>query len=87
MLTLSNLSLSLSLSEFSSVRDQVELDSFYVRSLIDHTPSTSREMTLTKGMLLRVVNTFSNPNHWLAWSVDEASGNETYLRKIPTPQR
>ncbi|XP_019855352.1 PREDICTED: uncharacterized protein LOC105313719 isoform X3 [Amphimedon queenslandica] len=72
--------------KFSSIRDQVELDSFYVRSLIDHTPANSREMTLKKGMLLRVVNTFSYQNYWLAWNVDEASGAETSLKKIPAPQ-
>ena len=68
------------------VREQVELDSLYLRSLVDHTPTSNREMTLKKGSLLRVVNTFViAPNYWLAWSLDERTGVESQLKRIPCP--
>ena len=68
------------------VREQVELDSLYLRSLVDHTPTSNREMTLKKGSLLRVVNTFViAPNYWLAWSLDERTGVEPQLKRIPSP--
>ena len=72
--------------EFLSVREQVELDSLYLRSCIEHTPTSNREMTLKKGSLLRVVNKFVHaPNYWLAWAVDERTGVETQLKRIPSP--
>ena len=72
--------------EFLSVREQAELDSLYLRSRIDHTPTSNCEMTLKKGSLLRVVNTFVHaPNYWLAWAVDERTGVETQLKRIPSP--
>ena len=68
------------------VREQVELDSLYLRSLVDHAPTSNREMTLKKGSLLRVVNTFViAPNYWLAWSLDERTGVEPQLKRIPSP--
>ena len=73
-------------AKFMHVREQVELDSLYLRSLVDHAPTSNREMTLKKGSLLRVVNTFViAPNYWLAWSLDERTGVEPQLKRIPSP--
>lgn len=72
--------------KFSSVKEQVELDSLYLRSLVDHSPTSSRDMHLHKGSLVRVVNTFVySPNYWLAWLVDEHTGMETQLKRILNP--
>ena len=68
------------------VREQLEVDSLYLRSLVDHTPKCNREMTLKNGSLLRVVNTFVfAPNYWVAWSLDERTGIESQLKRIPSP--
>lgn len=42
-------------------------------------------MTITEGLLVRVVNTSLYPDAWLAWSVDETTGIDMELRRIPTP--
>ena len=78
---------SLFFPEYQSVRDQFEFESFYLRSAVDHTPSDMRDMTLNKGSLLRVVNSALYPDAWLAWSVDESTGTDMELRRIPTPKR
>ena len=57
----------------------------YLRSCVEYNPISNREMTLKKGSLLRVVNTHSIPNYWLAWCVDEETGAETQLKKIHSP--
>lgn len=68
------------------MREHFELDSFYVRSRVDLPPQTHRDMPLKEGMLLHVVNTFIHaPNYWLAWAVNEQTGMETHLRRIPSP--
>ena len=77
----------LSIPEYQSVRDQFEFESFYLRSTVDHTPSDVRDMTLSKGSLLRVVNSALYPDAWLAWSVDESTGIDIELRRIPTPKK
>ena len=70
----------------SDIRADVTRVSIKHRSCIDHTPTSNREMTLKKGSLLRVVNTFVHaPNYWLAWAVDERTGVETQLKRIPSP--
>ncbi len=73
------------LTEFFHVREQVEIDSMYLRSRIDYKPISNREMTLQKGSLLRVVNTCSLTNSWVAWSIDEITGVEIQLKKILPP--
>ena len=74
-------------SEFKSIRDQFEYESFYIRCHVDHTPSDPKDMTLTKGTLVRVVNSVFSPNSWLAWSVDENTGIDVELKRIPSPAR
>jgi hypothetical protein len=75
-------------SKFAAIREQVEVDSFYLRCLVDHTPASNRDMVLKRGSLFKVINTsIYQPNHWLAWSVDETTRLETNLKKIPSPQQ
>lgn len=74
-------------SEFQSIRDQFEFESFYIRCDIDHTPSDTKDMTLSKGSLVRVVNSSLYPDAWLAWSVDESTGIDMELRRIPSPKK
>ncbi len=74
-------------SEYHSIRDQFELESFFVRSHVDHTPSDSKDMTLTKGTLVRVVNSILFSDAWLAWSVDESTGIDMELKRIPSPAK
>ena len=45
------------------------------------------DMTLSKGLLLRVVNSALYPEAWLAWSVDESTGIDMELRRIPSPKK
>jgi len=73
--------------EYQSLRDQFEFESFYLRCNVDHSPSDSKDMTLSKGMLMRVVNSVLYPDSWLAWSVDESTGVDMELRRIPTPKK
>lgn len=73
--------------EYQSIRDQFEFESFYLRCDIDHTPTDTKDMTLTKGSLVRVVNSVLFPDAWLAWSVDETTGIDMDLRRIPTPKK
>ena len=54
---------------------------------VDHTPSDSKDMTLNKGSLVRVVNSVLYPDSWLAWSVDETTGIDMELRRIPSPTK
>ncbi len=61
--------------------------SIYLRSTVDYTPSDVRDMTLSKGSLLRVVNSALYPEAWLAWSVDENTGIDMELRRIPSPKK
>ena len=76
------------LAGFATIRDQFEFDSFYLRSHINHVPSDSKDMKLRYGSLVRVVNTILyGGNYWLAWSIDEATGMDTELRKIPSPSK
>ena len=57
-----------------------------MRSRIDMPSTSVKDMSVKKGMLLHVVNTFMHaPNHWLAWAVDEDTAMETQLRRIPSP--
>jgi len=58
-----------------------------VRCHVDHTPTDSRDMTLGKGALVRVVNSSLFPDFWLAWSVDENTGIDMELRRIPNPAK
>jgi len=44
-------------------------------------------MTLGKGALVRVVNSSLFPDFWLAWSVDENTGIDMELRRIPNPAK
>ena len=75
-------SLLLSYPEFTTIREQFEFDSFYMRSLVDH-----KDMQLRSNMVVRVVNTFLySGNFWLAWIVDE-NGTDCELRKIPSPTK
>lgn len=71
--------------EFQNIRELVEIDSIYLRSLIEQKSSTSRDMSLQEGSLLRVVNTCSLPNYWVAWLIDEATGNDIQLKRILPP--
>ncbi len=73
--------------EFKSIRDQFEYESFYIRCHVDHAPSDSKDMTLSKGSLVRVVNSSLYPNSWLAWSVDDNTGIDMELRRIPSPAK
>ena len=75
------------LIEFKSIRDQFEHESFYVRCHMDHVPTDSRDMSLSKGALVRVVNSSLFPDFWLAWSVDESTGIDMELRRIPSPAK
>lgn len=74
-------------AKYQSIRDQFEFESFYLRSDIDHAPSDTKDMTLTKGSLVRVVNSVLYPDAWLAWSVDETTGIDMELRRIPSPKK
>eukprot|EP00731_Ephydatia_muelleri_P005712 Em0002g1888a len=73
-------------SRYTSLKDQVECDSFYLKSTISYTPEDPKEMKLQPGSLLHVVNTFLYREHWLAWAVDQ-NGLESGLRKIHIPAR
>ena len=76
------------LSGFSTIREQFEFDSFYLRSEIDHTSPDPKDMRLKRGSLVRVVNTILyGGQFWLAWSVDESTGMDTELRRIPSPYK
>lgn len=74
-------------SEYQSLRDQFEFESFYLRCNVDHTPSDTKDMTLSKGSLVRVVNSVLYSDSWLAWSVDESTGIDMELRRIPSPKK
>ncbi len=66
---------------------QFEFESFYIRTVVDHTPSDSKDMMLHEGGVARVVNCCHDPNYWLAWSVDSSTGADTVLRRIPAPHK
>jgi hypothetical protein len=69
-------------AKFTTIRDQFEFDSFYMRCVGDH-----KEASLRPNTVLRVVNTFLFSGHfWLAWIVDE-NGTDCELRKIPSPTK
>ncbi len=74
-------------TEFQAIMLQFELESFYIRTCVDHTPSDSKDMTLQEGGIARVVNCSHDPNYWLAWSVDNSTGADTVLRRIPAPHK
>lgn len=44
-------------------------------------------MAFSKGSLVRVVNSALYPDFWLAWSVDESTGIDMELRRIPSPAK
>ena len=69
-------------AEFTTIRDQFEFDSFYMRCLGEH-----KDISLRPNTIIRVVNTFLYSGHfWLAWIVDE-NGTDCELRKIPSPSK
>lgn len=72
-------------TEFTAIKDQFELESYYIRSHVDHTPSDSKDMPLKKGGIMRVVNTVLFPGYWLAWSIDPDTGMDLELRRILSP--
>ncbi|XP_064396525.1 uncharacterized protein LOC135343497 [Halichondria panicea] len=74
-------------AKFQAIMLQFELESFYIRTCVDHTPSDSKDMTLQEGGIARVVNCSHDPNYWLAWSVDNSTGADTVLRRIPAPHK
>jgi hypothetical protein len=67
-------------AKFTTIRDQFEFDSFYMRCLGENKDSSLRPNTV-----IRVVNTFLYSGHyWLGWIVDE-NGTDCELKKIPSP--
>ena len=73
---------------FKTLRDKFEFDSFFIRSCLDHTSTDPRDMKLHQGTLMRVVNTILyGGNFWLAWTVDESTGLDSELRRIPSPAK
>ena len=77
--------ISFCLTEYTAIKDQFELESYYICSHVDHTPTDSKDMLLKKGSIVRVVNTVLFPGYWLAWSVDPNTGMDLDLRRIPSP--
>jgi len=74
------------MARFKTIREQFEFDSFYMRSCLDHTSTDLRDMKLQQGTLMRVVNTILYGGYyWLAWTVDETTGLDLELRRIPSP--
>ena len=75
-------------ARFKTIREQFEFDSFFIRSCLDHTSTDPRDMKLHQGTLMRVVNTILyGGNFWLAWTVDESTGLDSELRRIPSPAK
>ncbi len=73
---------------FMTIREHFEFDSFYLRSQIDHSSTDPKDMRLRPGRLMRVVNTILyGGQFWLAWAVDEETGMDTELRRIPSPYK
>ena len=73
---------------FKTIREQFEFDSFFIRSCLDHSSADPRDMKLRQGTLMRVVNTILyGGNFWLAWTVDESTGLDSELRRIPSPAK
>ena len=68
--------------EFTTIRDQFEFDSFYIRCVGENKDISPRPNTV-----IRVVNTFLYSGHyWLGWIVDE-NGTDCELKKIPSPSK
>lgn len=72
-------------AKFQSIRDHFEHESYYVRCHVDHATSDPKDMRLEEGDVVRVVNTTLFPSAWLAWRVDESTGVDLELRRIPSP--
>ena len=71
--------------EFLVALGHLEADSFYIKSMINYEPSTRDDARLQTGTIMRVINTYLFANHWLAWMVDERTGLEFDLKRIPSP--
>ena len=56
-----------------------------MRCHVDHATSDPKDMRLEEGDVVRVVNTTLFPSAWLAWRVDESTGVDLELRRIPSP--
>ncbi|XP_019851512.1 PREDICTED: uncharacterized protein LOC109581654 [Amphimedon queenslandica] len=72
-------------SKYLVALGHLEADSFYIKSMVNHEPSTKDDARLQTGTILRVINTYLFANHWLAWMVDERTGLEFDLKRIPSP--